>query len=106
MKKSNKKTISLLLAVMMAFAITACSSGGQGASQGADQAKPSSEGQTTQAVQERLPQQTNLRSRRKQPLPQPKSLPRKRKLPYHRLLQHQLQKKPLNRQNQSITSLW
>ena len=102
MKKSNKKIISLLLAVMMAFAITACSSGGQGASQGADQAKPSGEGQTTQA----LPQQTNLQRRRKQPLPQPKSLPRKRKLPYHRLLQHQLQKKPLNRQNQSITSLW
>lgn len=55
MKKSNKKTISLLLALMMAFAITACSSGGQGASQGADQAKPSSEGQTTEAVQEAAP---------------------------------------------------
>lgn len=55
MKKSNKKIISLLLAVMMAFAITACSSGGQGASQGADQAKPSGEGQTTQAVQEAAP---------------------------------------------------
>ena len=55
MKKSNKKTISLLLALMMAFAITACSSGEQGASQGADQAKPSSEGQTTEAVQEAAP---------------------------------------------------
>ena len=55
MKKSNKKTISLLLAVMMAFAITACSSGRQGTSQGADQAKPSSEGQTTEAVQEAAP---------------------------------------------------
>lgn len=55
MKKSNKKIIALLLAVMMAFSITACSSGGQGASQGADQAKPSSEGQTTEAVQEADP---------------------------------------------------
>jgi D-alanyl-D-alanine carboxypeptidase len=52
MKKSHKTQIATLLAVFMAFVITACSSGGSGASQNTSPAQASNEGQTVEAEQD------------------------------------------------------
>ena len=52
MKKSHKTQIATLLAVFMAFVITACSSGGSGTTQNTSPAKPSNEGQTVEASQD------------------------------------------------------
>ena len=52
MKKSHKAQMATLLAVFMAFVITACSSGGSGASQNTNPAQASNEGQTVEAEQD------------------------------------------------------